>query len=71
MKSKKLLEISTLSLIHESFGNDVEMISFSWTELMPPPYSDNEVEIEIDKDDAIEMIKIFKEHFKLTEEDSK
>ena len=69
--SKTLLEISALSLIYENFGNDVEMISFAWTELMPPPYSDNEVEIEIDKDDAIEMIKIFKKHFKLTEEDLK
>jgi len=69
--SKTLLEISSLSLVEEEFENIDNMLSFAWTEFMPAPYTDNEVEIELDKDDAIAMIKIFKEHFKLTEEDLK
>ncbi len=36
-----------------------------WTEDAPPPYTDNEVSIDIDKETAIELISVLRQTFEI------
>ncbi|MBL4800191.1 MAG: hypothetical protein JKY50_22575 [Oleispira sp.] len=40
-------------------------MAFSWTECFPPPYSDNDVDVDITKDQAIELVALMKKHFNI------
>jgi hypothetical protein len=52
----ELMQIGKLNLVRESW-NWGDILQFEHTELMPSPYSDDEVQTVIDFDSAKELIK--------------
>ena len=51
----------------KQFTNDYSEIKFNWEWLedMPPPYPSDEVSVDISKEQAIELIKVLTDTFKL------
>lgn len=65
MKELVVMEIGRLSVSVTEYGEQYKTIGFKWVESMPPPYTDNDVEVEIDEDAAAELINTLKLHFSI------
>ncbi len=63
-----VMEIGKLSVSVTEWPNTDDEIAFTWVEDMPAPYTDNEVDITIEKDEAIRLVEILTNHFQLGDE---
>lgn len=68
MKQTTVLEIGKICLNTRTFNNmpQHDTIAFEWVERSSyNMYSDEEVSIDIERDDAIKLIEVLQNHFKL------
>jgi len=63
-----LMEISKIAVNVTRYPNTDDVLEMCWIEDMPAPYDDNNVEIEIDKEKAIELIEVLNSHFGFEDE---
>jgi len=64
----KKLEIGKLTLVSTTYDTNPNWnsMTFEWSEKSPDPwFSDNDVSIDIERDDAIKMIELLKSHFEI------
>lgn len=68
MKDTTVLEIDKIKVVETTFDGAPEhnLIAFEWIERSPGHWhSDEEVSIDIERDDAIKLIEVLQNHFKL------
>ena len=65
MKDTTVLEINKINVVETTFDGAPEYnaIAFEWVERCM--HSDEEVSIDIERDDAIKLIEVLRNHFKL------
>ena len=60
-----ILEIGQICVNVTEWPNTPKSMSFDYVEVMPAPYTDNDVSVDIDKETAIELIEVLENHFKI------
>lgn len=68
MKRNTLMKIGKVSVVGAYYGDNSvrDTLDLSWTEVQQDSwYKDEEVEEEIDKEDAIKLIEVLTKHFNL------
>ena len=64
-----LMEISKIAINVTRYPNTDDVLELCQIEDMPATYGDNNVEVEIDKEKAIELIGALKSHFGIEDEE--
>ena len=63
---KVVAEFSKLQLVEEKWENLEPMLCFKWVEDQPPPFSDHEVEIDLNREQLIELAGLLNEFIERT-----
>jgi len=64
---KVIAEFSRLQLVEEKWANLEPVLCFKWAECQPPPFSDHEVEIDLDREQIKELATLLNDFIDRTE----
>ena len=65
MKDEILMSLGKIDVVAIRYESDniKDDLQFEWIEYQPAPYSDDEVQVDIDENQARDLIKILSDHF--------
>ena len=67
MRDEVLMSIGKVDVVATRYESEniKDDIQLEWIEYQPAPYSDDEVQVDIDENQARELIKILADHFNI------